>query len=117
MLGEAVFCEAFGSSRSVRTLPKDVRGAIASRAEENELPICRPHRRAIEGRVLGHPRRMPAHEIPDPDIELLVADVERQSGAIRRDPRVEVRPRRRDDRLLLALPIDPTARALTRARR
>ena len=47
-----------------------------------------------------------ARKVPGPDVQRLIADIERDTLAVGRDPRIQVGPDRRPDGFLAALPID-----------
>ena len=64
----------------------------------------------IRSRVERQPRqRLPRH-VPDPDVVLLIGDTDRHPRAVGREPCTLIGARRRRDRRLPALPVDPHQR-------
>ena len=69
--------------------------------------IGRPHRQPIGGRVERELGESLPSEVPNPDVVVLVADVEGYARAIRRHSWVCVGAGRRLDRFLMPLTVDP----------
>ena len=71
-------------ARSVSRLPVErPRGPTSLGAEHEATSIWRPHRRHVVPRIGGDPCERLASKVPDPDIALLIADVERHARPVR----------------------------------
>ena len=96
--------ETFGGATSICGL---TRNPNALGCVRDELSIRRPHRKTIEHGVECEPAHRPTHRVPDPDIVLLVSNVEGELCPVWRDARIYVRAIRSPGRLLHAASIDP----------
>ena len=76
-------------------------------AEEELAAGGCPDRVGVEPRVKGDARERCAGQIPEPDVQFLVPDEEREARAVRREPWIDVGTRRCGQRRLLALPVHP----------
>src|SRR5262249_47102176 len=97
---------------AVCRLPEKISGTTAVRTEDQAEAVTRPHRIAVEIRIECHAGERGASKIPDPDIELLVLRSHSDPVAIGRQSRLSVRPWRRGDWCLPALPVHPYERAI-----
>src|SRR6185436_516929 len=93
---------------AVRGLRKQIHSACPHRAEEDLAAIWRPPDRVdVDAPVEGCARELCAGQIPQPDVYLLIGDVDRDARAIRREPRKGIVTRRCGKRRLVTLPIHP----------
>ena len=111
VLGVGTRGQALDGPRVVGRLPEEVGDARAGRREDDAPAVRRPDRDLIVGWRIRQPRQRLAREIPDPEVVLLIANVERHPRAVRREARKDVGARRRGRQgLLAAVPRDPHER-------
>ena len=74
--------------------------------------VWRPRGVGIESGIVGQARQSLFRKVPDPDIALLIAEIQGDLGAIWRQSRELIRSSRRVDRLFVSVPADPHERPL-----
>ena len=110
--------QLLGLAAPISRLPEHIRNAETVAAERKAAPIAAPCRDGISSRIEGEALVRLALQIPDPDVTVRrTADIQCHTGAIRRQPRIFIRPSRCFQSLLASLPIHPHQRVAGRLRR
>ncbi len=93
----------------VRGLPEKIslRRAAACRREDDSPAVGCPNRPRIRSRIERQPPQRRTLEVEDPDVVLLIANINRHALAVGREASEHIRSRRRRDRLFLPASIDP----------
>src|SRR5262245_14469342 len=88
--GKTVYC-----SGSVRRLRIKICGSCPRREEHDSSAVSGPNWIEINGRIERQPGQTLPGEVPNPDVLLLVANVDRHARAIGSNARIVIGPRRR----------------------
>ena len=101
-----------GRPSSVRGLPIEIRGStsVGTVDDAQSLRPC-PDRLPVDARVVRQPLQRSGRKAPDPDVPVVVGDIECEARAVKRESRVDVQPRRCSDGLFAPLPIYPRERS------
>jgi hypothetical protein len=114
MLKARALDETLGAAAAIGGLHEHVGHAAAPVAEDQTRAIKIPARIHVLPRIQREALQELPPDVPDPDVTIRPADVERDTRPVRRESWIEVVVWWRADFLLATVPIRPDQRALLR---